>query len=116
MRKVCKWILRAMFNDGHFVERAEAGELLVTGLDKPRTPDPARRMPPGTLSYFLTYVDSTGIVVARAHWDVVPRERSRRPDPKYLRTESGENLTNIIDPSHHCEHCRPERGDPDYPG
>jgi hypothetical protein len=111
----CKWILRRWFDEGNYEGRAREGNLLVEGRDRSHPPDSTRNMPDGTQTFRLTYIDLHGRVVARAIWDRVPGEPARRPDPKFLRGADDTLYIPFTDPEHHCEHCRPERGDPDYP-
>jgi hypothetical protein len=108
-RRVCKWILRRIFNEGNFVERAAQGEFTVI-VDE-HSPNPRYNQPPGTVAHSIRYlgmVDGRAMLIAEAHQYVRPRQYTQTPpDPKWLYTGS-EILVMDIDPNHHCEHCRQE--------
>ena len=92
-RLECPWILRAIFNDGQYVERAQKGELAIIIRDEHPAPAAARQ-PAGTIARFLQYVDSTGTLQAMAFHYARP-DQAWKPDPKWIRIDS-----EILRPSH----------------
>ena len=84
--------LRRRFNDGHYAESAERGELRIVILEPPNRPAPAgAQQIPGTVSQMISYRDSDDNELVRAHRYVRPDGTvggSGRPDPKII-FESG---------------------------
>ncbi len=75
-----------MFSDARIQERAAAGELLIIVL-KSHDARPKLKMPPGTQSQLIAYVDQAGNHAATAHRYLTPDgtlAASGRPDPKGL--------------------------------
>jgi len=77
-----------MFNNGDYQERLHRGELVErinpggNGL-----PNPKLRLPAGTRSQIVSYVDQQGITVAIVHQYLRPDgtlAASGKPDPKFL--------------------------------
>lgn len=76
-----------MFEADKIEQRAEAGELSIVVL-KSRDVRPVLRMPAGTQSQIVAYVDSNGSHVAEAHRYLKldgTLAASGKPDPKALR-------------------------------
>lgn len=85
-RGVCPWILRERFQQGRFLERVEAGELLEE-WEEGGTPSEEAHQPAGTKSQMGAYRTRQGVVVAKVHRYLLPDGgigASGRPDPKWL--------------------------------
>ena len=86
--RVTETELRRRFNDGHYAERADRGELRIVILDPRNRPAPVgAHQAPGTVSQMISYRDSDDTELARAHQYVRPDGTiggSGRPDPKIL--------------------------------
>lgn len=82
-------MLRRVFNEGHYWERAESGEFQVV-VESERPARPQANEPPGTLSQMVWYLDRAGTRVALVHQYRRPDGSlggSGRPDPKRLLVE-----------------------------
>jgi hypothetical protein len=87
-QKVSAWELRRRFNEGRYLERAEAGELIMV-VETDRHPSkPKAQEPYCTRSQMVVYRDRRGRELVRCHRYLRPDQTigaSGRPDPKSLR-------------------------------
>jgi len=100
VRYVSAAIIRQLFNEGKYWERALAGELVMhLGSDRvPRRLPPGE--PPGTRSQIIYYYDAEGEPVAVVHQYLRPDGSlgaSGRPDPKQLLIDG---VRVIVEPPH----------------
>jgi hypothetical protein len=96
--RVGEWPLREIFNEGRYVERAEAGELRVEiKRSKPCLNSDTKNWIPGTLTQELRYYDSNNLLVAKAHRFLRPDgllAASGKVDPKRVVKD---NIMYILD-------------------
>jgi hypothetical protein len=75
-----------MFNEAKFVERAKTGEIREQVIHSGE-PSAEIGLPPGTKTQMISYLDSTGFELARAHRFLLPDGTigaSGKPDPKRM--------------------------------
>lgn len=76
-------VLRKLFEDNDILGKVVRGELLAIPSVTP--PDPLRRLPPGTVTHYITYTTLGGRPVAQAHRYILPPpDKSTPPDPKMV--------------------------------
>ncbi len=106
-REVCLWILRAMFNEGQYLERVTRGELEEV-IKRSYAAPPGAGEPPGTLCQVLRYVNASGEVVARAFRYLRPDGAIGGPtgdhDPKWIR-QGSEALVPGHNDAFSCPEC-----------
>ena len=85
--EVCIWILRGLFNEGHYL-RAIADGTLIKELRRRGGPPTSPSEPSGTLSQYVSYKDANGLTVVSVHRYLRPDgtigAAGRMPDPKRL--------------------------------
>jgi hypothetical protein len=87
VKRINVWLLRKMFNEGHYLEQAKQG-ILTSRLMRDSHPSPPRANEPiCTRSQYIIFIDRNGKKVAAVHQYLRPDGTlgaSGLPDPKEL--------------------------------